>query len=155
MLILTPNAIIGWPSFYGVFRRAAVAIGFMLKYQRVITIPKSTFLLLGARGTGKSTWLDEQFANAHLIDLLDEKKYQTLLANPGLFAEEIAQLEKGRWVVVDEIQRLPNLLNEVHRLHEREQRMFALCGSSARKLKRAGVNLLGGRASRLFMHPFL
>jgi predicted AAA+ superfamily ATPase len=110
---------------------------------------------MGPRGSGKSTWLRSIFPDAQVIDLLSEEKYQQLLANPGLFAGELRALKAGTWVVVDEIQRLPSLLNEVHRLMEEKRLRFVLCGSSARKLKRAGVNLLAGRALRRSMHPFL
>jgi predicted AAA+ superfamily ATPase len=110
---------------------------------------------MGPRGTGKSTWLRSHFPNAHVIDLLSEEKYQQLLANPVLFADEVRALKALGWVVVDEIQRLPQLLNEVHRFLEEKRLRFVLCGSSARKLRRAGVNLLAGRALNRAMHPFL
>ncbi len=81
--------------------------------------------------------------------------YQRLLANPGLLAAELRAVPADRWVVLDEIQRLPGLLNEVHRFIEEKGMRFVLCGSSARKLKQAGVNLLAGRALRRAMHPFV
>ncbi len=124
-----------------------------MKYQRIIQPPERSFFLFGARGTGKSTWLKEHFPDALWVDLLDEAKFQSYLAQPGLFAETIATAKKDQWVIVDEIQRLPNLLNEVHRAIENKKQLFALSGSSARKLKHAGVNLLAGRATRRFMHP--
>jgi predicted AAA+ superfamily ATPase len=86
---------------------------------------------------------------------LSEATYQGLLANPGLFANQLRAIPAGRWVVIDEVQRLPALLNEVHRYIEKKQLKFVLCGSSARKLKRAGVNLLAGRALNRSMHPFV
>lgn len=116
--------------------------------------PKQSFFLLGPRGTGKSTWLKTVLPQAHRFDLLDESVYQKFLSDPSLFSAELALLPPSRWVVVDEIQRLPQLLNEVHRAMEARAQRFALCGSSARKLHRAGVNLLGGRALRRVMHPF-
>ena len=122
---------------------------------RILAPPRSSFFLFGPRGTGKSTWLKQQFPSARRIDLLDEGLYQELLARPGLFAELIAAEKNQAWVIVDEVQRLPNLLNEVHRAIEDRRLRFALSGSSTRKLKRAGVNLLGGRAARLTMFPFL
>jgi predicted AAA+ superfamily ATPase len=124
-------------------------------YKRCLQVPQRSFFLLGPRGSGKSTWLRANFPDAHVIDLLSEEHYQRLLAQPGRFADELRALEPGRWVVVDEIQRLPSLLNEVHRFGEEKQLRFALCGSSARKLKRAGVNLLAGRALPRAMHPFV
>lgn len=123
--------------------------------RRTLQAPEQSFFLLGPRGSGKSTWLRAIFPDAHWVDLLEEDTYQRLLANPGLFADELRALSPGRWVVVDEVQRLPNLLNEVHRFIERKNLRFVLCGSSARKLKRADVNLLGGRALPRSMHPFV
>jgi len=122
---------------------------------RIIKVPQQSFFLLGPRGSGKSTWLSTTFPDAHVVDLLSEETYQRLLANPGQFADELRTVSTGRWVIVDEVQRLPNLLNEVHRFIEEKRLKFVLCGSSARKLKRAGVNLLAGRALRRFMHPFV
>jgi predicted AAA+ superfamily ATPase len=122
---------------------------------RIIKVPEQSFFLLGPRGSGKSTWLRATFPDAHIIDLLSEETYQRLLANPGQFADELRGVPTGRWVIVDEVQRLPNLLNEVHRFMEERRLKFVLCGSSARKLKRTGVNLLAGRALRRSMHPFV
>ena len=122
---------------------------------RICNAPEQSFFLLGPRGTGKSTWLRAAFPDAHVIDLLSEEIYQRLLANPGHFAAELRSVPDGRWVVVDEVQRLPNLLNEVHRFIEEKRLQFVLCGSSARRLKRAGVNLLAGRALHRSMHPFV
>lgn len=105
------------------------------------------------RGVGKSTWVRQVLPQATVIDLLDERLYQDLLVDPSLFAASLAALEPGDWVVVDEVQRLPALLNEVHRLIENRRLRFALLGSSARKLKAAGTNLLAGRALRKTMFP--
>jgi len=123
--------------------------------RRIIKVPEQSFFLLGPRGTGKSTWLRATFSDAHVIDLLSEETYQRLLANPGQFADELRAVSNGSWVIVDEIQRLPGLLNEVHRFMEERRLNFVLCGSSARKLKRGGVNLLAGRALLRSMHPFV
>jgi len=123
--------------------------------QRIAAMPEQSFFLFGPRGSGKSMWLRHVCPQMHVIDLLNEETYQRLLAQPGLFAAELKALEPGRWVLVDEVQRLPGLLNEVHRHIEERKLRFILCGSSARKLKRAGVNLLGGRALRRAMHPFV
>jgi predicted AAA+ superfamily ATPase len=95
------------------------------------------------------------FPGAHRIDLLDEALYQSLLADPSLFAAELGTLAQGDWVVVDEVQRIPGLLNEVHRHIEERGLRFAILGSSARKLKTAGTNLLAGRALWKTMFPFL
>ena len=122
---------------------------------RILKAPEQSFFLMGPRGSGKSTWLRATFPDAHVIDLLAEDTYQRLLASPGLFADELRALTSVRWVIVDEVQRLPGLLNEVHRFIEEKRLRFVLCGSSARKLKRADVNLLAGRALRRSMHPFV
>jgi uncharacterized protein len=123
--------------------------------QRALTPPQQSFFLFGPRGSGKSTWLRSTFPDAYYIDLLSEEIYQRLLASPGLFADELRAVAADRWVIIDEIQRLPNLLNEVHRFIEEKRMRFVLSGSSARKLKQAGVNLLAGRALRRSMHPFV
>ena len=96
-----------------------------------------------------------EYPDAYRIDLLDEALYQSYLADIGRFAGELQAVAPGSWVFVDEIQRLPGLLNEVHRHIEGGGLRFILTGSSARKLKRAGVNLLGGRAVHTRMYPFL
>lgn len=124
-------------------------------YPRILRPPRGSFFLLGPRGTGKSTWLRATFPRAHRIDLLDEALYQSYLADIGRFAAELRTLAPGSQVVVDEVQRLPALLNEVHRHMEERRLRFALCGSSARKLRTGGTNLLAGRAVQRFMHPLL
>ena len=124
-------------------------------YRRILQAPERSFFLLGPRGVGKSTWMRSRFPEAHRFDLLDEALYQDLLANPGLFGAELEAIEPESWVVVDEVQRIPALLNEVHRRIEEKGLRFALLGSSARKLKTAGTNLLAGRAVRKLMFPFV
>lgn len=124
-------------------------------FLRILKAPEQSFFLMGPRGSGKSTWLRATFPDGHVIDLLAEDTYQRLLATPGLFADELRALKLERWVIVDEVQRLPGLLNEVHRFIEEKRLRFVLCGSSARKLKRADVNLLAGRALHRSMHPFV
>jgi uncharacterized protein len=121
-------------------------------YPRLLTAPRGSFFLFGPRGTGKSTWLRGTFPEAHTVDLLDEALYQSYLADIGGFAAELRALPAGTMVVVDEVQRLPALLNEVHRHIEGRGLRFVLCGSSARKLKTAGTNLLAGRAVRRYLH---
>src|SRR3972149_5720241 len=107
-------------------------------------IRKKSHFLFGPRQTGKSFLIRHTLAGVRVYDLLDHATYLALGQRPGRIAEEIAPRE--RVVVIDEIQRLPELLNEVHRLIESRGIRFLLTGSSARKLRRGGVNLLGGRA---------
>jgi predicted AAA+ superfamily ATPase len=110
--------------------------------------PKGSYFFFGPRGTGKSTLLARLYPYARSIDLLDEGRYQSLLRQPEAFAAELEALKDRTTVVVDEVQRLPDLLNTVHRMIEAKRLRFVLCGSSARKLRRSGVNLLAGRATR-------
>jgi predicted AAA+ superfamily ATPase len=117
--------------------------------------PKGSFFLFGVRGVGKSTWTREAFPDAHVVDLLDEARYQTLLANPGMLALELRDLPRQRVVILDEVQRVPSLLNEVHRAIEGDRRRFVLLGSSARRLKTANTNLLAGRATVQTMYPLV
>ena len=97
----------------------------------------------------------EQFPGSYAIDLLDESKFQALTANPGSLADELRELPRQNVVVLDEVQRVPALLNEVHRAIEGSRRRFVLVGSNARRLKTAGTNLLAGRASVRMMYPLL
>jgi uncharacterized protein len=112
-----------------------------------------SFFLLGPRGTGKSTWVDAIWPHALKIDLLKESTYAELLGH-GDRLEAMAEAHGRGVVVIDEVQKLPSLLDEVHRLIEKRRLRFVLTGSSARKLKRSGANLLAGRARTLTMHPF-
>ena len=113
---------------------------------RLLKLPDRSFFLFGPRGVGKTTWLREVLADASFFDLLDSFLYLEFSQSPGNLEAMIGNLPKGSWVVIDEIQKIPYLLDEVHRLMETRGWRFALCGSSARKLRRGGVNLLGGRA---------
>jgi predicted AAA+ superfamily ATPase len=114
--------------------------------------PRQSFFLFGPRGVGKTAWLHQQLPGALFFDLLDHQVYTQLLAGPERLGGRIPQGHKD-WVVVDEIQRVPELLNEVHRLIESRKLRFVLTGSSARKLRRRSVNLLAGRAVTRHMHP--
>ena len=122
-------------------------------YERMTALPDRSFFLLGLRGVGKSTWVRSALPSAMRFDLLDEALFTDLLADPALFGRMVSSTAAGEWVVVDEVQRLPSLLNEVHRQIADRGVRFALLGSSARKLKSAGTNLLAGRALRKAMHP--
>lgn len=122
-------------------------------YSRITQHPQSkSFFLFGPRGTGKSTWARSVFPDALYIDLLEAEKFTSLTANPQRLSDFVPPGFTG-WVVLDEIQKIPALLDEVHRLIESRGLKFVLTGSSARKLRRRGVNLLAGRALTLEMHP--
>jgi uncharacterized protein len=114
----------------------------------------NSFLLFGARGTGKSTFLAEFFkqSSALWLDLLDYKLEKRLLADPSQIREMWNQSRK-EWVVIDEVQKIPQLLDVVHSMIEKEKVKFALTGSSARKLKRGNANLLAGRAFSYNLFP--
>jgi len=116
-------------------------------------LPESSCFLLGPRGTGKSTWVKQVMPGALRLDLLKESVYAELLGH-GDRVEALADAAGVTTIVIDEVQKLPSLLDEVHRLIEERGFRFVLTGSSARKLKRSGANLLAGRAQTLTMHPF-
>lgn len=115
-----------------------------------LLLRKSHFLF-GPRQTGKTSLIRRTLKNVRVYDLLDSSVFLTLSRSPGRIAEEI--VPGDRIVVIDEIQRIPELLNEVHRLIEERGIRFLLTGSSARKLRRGGINLLGGRARTRHLHP--
>src|SRR3984957_3118914 len=111
--------------------------------------PKQSFLLFGPRGTGKSTLLKTRFEQNQCLwlDLLDSHIEEIFIRNPSeLYAIVKALSNDTRYVIIDEIQKVPKLLDEVHRLIEETDKIFILTGSSARKLKHGGANLLAGRA---------
>ncbi|MBS0614804.1 MAG: ATP-binding protein [Proteobacteria bacterium] len=123
-------------------------------FQRALKKPlkvRKSFFLFGPRGTGKTTWLHDQVPDALFINLLQSEFYNRLSARPAQLRSLIPPSHLG-WIVIDEVQRVPELLNEVHDLIESQRRVFALTGSSARKLRREGVNLLAGRALTYHMH---
>lgn len=122
---------------------------------RLLNMPRQSVLLLGPRGTGKTTWIRHHFKDAIIYDLLSTSEAIRLSRDPSVLYREIESTPADRWVVIDEVQKVPELLNEVHRLIENHGRRFILSGSSARKLRRGGTNLLAGRALVTHMFPFV
>ncbi len=124
---------------------------------RFLQAPKGHFFLFGPRGTGKTTWLRATFPAALWLDLLDPAEERDLVARPESLRQRVEAMRRPGVVVVDEVQRAPGVLTVVHALIEEKRpgRRFVLTGSSARKLKRTGVDLLGGRALLARMHPFM
>jgi uncharacterized protein len=124
---------------------------------RLIKLSKShSFFVFGARGVGKSTLIRSLYGsdlNVVTFNLLDLKVEDDLRTNPQSLVE-IARAQKPEWVVIDEIQKLPKLLDLVHLMIEEDKQKFILTGSSARKLKRGAGNLLAGRAFVYHLHPF-
>lgn len=122
---------------------------------RILNLPLAgsrSIFLFGPRGTGKTSWIKEHLRPQVYIDLLDFSLYNSLKGNPNRLENLIPPSYKD-WIVIDEVQRVPELLNEVHRLIEHKKYKFLLTGSSARGLRRSGVNLLAGRALTYYMHP--
>ena len=109
----------------------------------------------GARQVGKTTLIKETYPNAVYYDLLQAKDFERLQRNPSLLNEDLATLNDGETVIIDEIQKIPQLLDEVHSLIFRKNIRFILSGSSPRKLKRSGANLLGGRALKEILYPLV
>ncbi|MBI4230792.1 MAG: ATP-binding protein [Planctomycetes bacterium] len=123
---------------------------------RFLTSPSGSFFLFGPRGTGKSTWLRSRFPDSTVVDLLAPDAQRRLAARPEALAETVRAAPSDKPFIIDEIQKVPELLDVVHLLiEERRGRRFILTGSSARKLKRGGADLLAGRASVSRLHPFL
>ncbi|MGC9451262.1 MAG: ATP-binding protein [Oceanipulchritudo sp.] len=123
-------------------------------YKRLLHLPAAateTFFLWGARQAGKSSLLRRSYRDAVWIDLLKADVFRRYTTRPETLREELEQ-NKSPFVVVDEVQKVPALLDEIHWLHENRGIQFALCGSSARKLKRGHGNLLGGRAVRFELY---
>ncbi len=113
---------------------------------------RETFFLWGPRQTGKTTLLRQAYADAVWVDLLKADEYRRYLERPELLREELRSQPRRGQVVIDEVQKVPALLDEVHWMHEHLKVRFALCGSSARKVRRGAANLLGGRAVRYELH---
>jgi predicted AAA+ superfamily ATPase len=128
----------------------------MMLHERFFELPEQSFFLFGPRGTGKSTWLRHRLPEATVVDLLRPEVHRELSARPERLRERVLGAGEGSTIVVDEVQRIPELLNVAHELIEsgRSYR-FVLTGSSARKLRRGGVDLLAGRALLRTLHPFM
>ncbi len=123
-------------------------------YQRLFNLSaheKDSIFIFGPRGTGKTSWIKANIPKALYLDLLNTNLYAELVAHPSRLQNLIPPHFKN-WIVIDEVQKIPALLNEVHRLIESQKFRFLLTGSSARSLKRKGVNLLAGRALNYRMH---
>jgi len=128
----------------------------MENISRVFEFPLGSFFLFGPRGTGKSTLLRKRLPGALYIDLLNPERHRSLQARPERLRELIAGSPSVDTIIIDEIQRIPELLNVIHAvLEEPGHPRFIMTGSSARKLRRSGTNLLGGRAANRSLHPFM
>ena len=117
------------------------------------TLQSRSAFLLGPRGTGKSTLYHDGFPESRTYDLLDERVYHSLLSNSSVLEQE--NPGHDQLIIIDEVQKLPKILDEVQRLIFKNNHRFLLTGSSARKLKRGGANLLGGRARELHLFPLV
>lgn len=123
---------------------------------RIFIPPKNSFFLFGPRGTGKTTWLKQNFPDAIWIDLLEPEIFRSYSAYPERLEEIIFAHPDKKTVVIDEIQKIPELLNVVHALIEKKLNIqFILTGSSSRKLKRTGADLLAGRVIKKALYPFI
>lgn len=123
---------------------------------RFIEPPRQSFFLFGPRGTGKSTWLRQTLPDALVVDLLQPDVARELTARPERLRDLVRGAPRSSTVVIDEVQRVPELLQVVHAIVEsKDRRRFVLTGSSARKLRRGGINLLAGRAVLRTLHPFM
>jgi len=121
----------------------------------LLDLSSESCFLWGARQTGKSTLLRLTFADARYIDLLKSDEFERFNRRPALLREELSLLPEGELVIIDEIQKLPVLLDEIHWLMTNRNLRFIMSGSSARKLVRSGANLLGGRALRKRLYPLV
>ncbi len=124
-------------------------------FNRLLKLNKTnqkSFFLFGPRGTGKTNWVKKHFPEALYIDLLKHRDFIFLQTDPSRL-ETMVLAHPSPWTIIDEVQKVPALLDEVHRLIEHHQQCFILTGSSSRQLKRGSANLLAGRALTYHMHP--
>src|SRR3990167_10538923 len=127
-----------------------------LQVKRLFLEPKQSYFLLGPRGTGKSTLVSQLHPEAFFINLLLPDLRLQYLARPEALLEVVRAQPAGQTIILDEIQKAPELLSLVHVLiEEKKGWQFILTGSSASKLKQEGINLLGGRALKKILHPFM
>lgn len=124
-----------------------------MRFQRVYPHPTQSILLLGPRGIGKSTFIRQDLRPDFVVDLLKQETKRVLSLNPSRLEEMTSHLNEGSTILIDEVQHIPELLDEVHRLIEGRRFVFWLTGSSARSIRRRGVNLLAGRALSKKMYP--
>ena len=129
----------------------------MEKYtERFFAAPTDSFFIFGPRGTGKSTWLKRTFPNAYFVDLLDDNTFRAHIAHPERIKQIVKANPHTKCYIIYEVQKAPALLDSIHSLiEEYKNHQFILTGSSARKLRRGGVNLLAGRALLTHFHPFM
>lgn len=130
---------------------------FVMYFHRILNLPLDqdySIFLFGPRGTGKTSYLSKTLPHCLYLDLLDDSLYARLRAKPSRL-EKLIPPHYADWIIIDEVQKIPQLLNEVHRLIESKKYRFILTGSSARSLRKKGINLLAGRALRYFMHPLI
>lgn len=125
------------------------------RFLKITDAQDDSVFLFGARQTGKTTLLLNLFPENRFYDLLETDTYERMRRNPSLLRQELMDAKEGEIVIIDEIQLIPELLNEVHWLIARKGLHFILSGSSARKLRRKGVNTLGGRAIRNILYPLV
>lgn len=124
--------------------------------RRFFKPPMKSFFLFGARGTGKSTWARQYYKHAKIIDLLEPDQFRNYVSFPEHLHELVLANPTTSIFIIDEVQKVPEILSVVHSLIEKNRRLqFILTGSSARKLKRQGVDLLAGRAQLKHMYPFM
>jgi len=124
--------------------------------ERFFAAPNDSFFIFGPRGTGKSTWLKKTYSDAYLVDLLDDRTFRNHVAHPERIIQIVKANPETRRFIIDEVQKAPTLLDSIHSLiEEYKTHQFIMTGSSARKLRRGGVNLLAGRALLTHFHPFM
>ena len=125
-------------------------------FKRFFDAPVDSFFIFGPRGTGKSTWLKKTFPDAYFIDLLDNSTFRNHVAHPERIKQIVTANPQIKRYIIDEVQKVPAMLDSIHSLiEEHKSHQFILTGSSTRKLRRGGVNLLAGRALLTRFHPFI